>query len=552
MNLSTLRSRFRCPNLSALQCYRIFRIPNSYPRLLFTSFSLLVGCYMWFLSSSYLLSLAATASLVIAGTATGKWNAMRRVRHKWAEASNVIALVLQSLKSESPQRLPTAVNLALLYRVQQPRAAKADSSGASSLVAPAAEHDAVAVAPARLREAQRYMRFATSAYGHALMASFGPRVCKRAPSASALIRGADAVDLEALCRHCGVDEHDVALCRAGDEEVPAFFIAHDKQRRTIVLSVRGTASIYDAVVHDLVCVDVPFAGGSAHAGMARAAKALRAAAMPTLARLAREHPTHRVLLTGHSMGGGVAALLAVLIHHERGTMPRGSTASRAASSTAAGEGAARAANAAMLGGAAPSAAAAAAAAAAGQGDTGGAACALSDGAPVLQLHLDDGHPVRSHHWVTDVAMPEPLNRGKKRLVPLGSERFLDRLQRELQPAVPAMVVISVAHLSERAENCGRRRPPTAAALLPLSAGTRRLLATLAGIGVKRSLDDVAHGFFAKPSPCPRDFLQRGRKAVKAMCTRAATATLSNINSEQQHRPNKFCFAVDQCLLRDIS
>ena len=273
--------------LSAIQCGRwLFRFPqkiHSYPRLLFTCFSLLVGCYMWFLSSSYLLSLAATASLVVAGAAASKWNAMRRVRHKWAEASNVIALVLHSLKNEhgaAPQRLPTAVNLALLYRVQQlPARAKADASGASTLVAPAAEHDSVAVAPARLREAQRYMRFATSAYGHALMVSFGPRACKRAPSASALLKGADAVDLEALCRHCGVDEHDVALCRAGDEEVgcPAFFIAHDKARCTIVLSVRGTASIYDAVVHDLVCVDEPFAGGCAHSGMARAAKALRAA-----------------------------------------------------------------------------------------------------------------------------------------------------------------------------------------------------------------------------------------------------------------------------------
>ena len=259
---------------------------------------------------------------------------MRQTRARWQEASKIVKLVLQNLKSESaryePQRHSTATNLALLFRVQKepeaqqpqhPSSGGSFGAGSAAVVQPAAAaRDSTApVAPARLREAQRYMRYATAAYGHALMAAFGPAGCARAPSASALLKGSEAIDLEAICRHCGLEEADVILHQPHGDEAngcPGFFIAIDKSRETIVLSVRGTASLYDAVVHDLVCVAEPFAGGEAHAGMARATVALRQAVMPTLCKLAHEHRGFRVLLTGHSMGGGCAALLAVLLHHE--------------------------------------------------------------------------------------------------------------------------------------------------------------------------------------------------------------------------------------------
>ena len=146
--------------------------------------------------------------------------------------------------------------VARLHALSEHGRLQQSSRRASHEAAPWRAPPVLEAAPARLREAARYMRFATAAYGHALMAGFGPAGCARAPSASALLRGVEAVDLEAICRHCGLEnESDVVLQREGDEHAgcPAFFVALDKPRTTIVLSIRGTASIYDAVVHDLVC-----------------------------------------------------------------------------------------------------------------------------------------------------------------------------------------------------------------------------------------------------------------------------------------------------------
>jgi hypothetical protein len=132
-----------------------------------------------------------------------------------------------------------------------------------------------------------------------------------------MLGGAEAVDREAICRHCGLDVADLHRLAEGDTECPAHFVAIDRSAGAVVLSVRGTASISDALVHDLVCVAEPFAGGLAHAGMARAALALREQALPLLCQLLLERPGYRLVLTGHSMGAGVAVLLALLLHHER-------------------------------------------------------------------------------------------------------------------------------------------------------------------------------------------------------------------------------------------
>ena len=54
--------------------------------------------------------------------------------------------------------------------------------------------------------------------------------------------------------------------------------------------------------------------GEAHAGMLKAAERLLAALRPTIEKTLLELPTvHELCLCGHSLGGGLAALMAVLI-----------------------------------------------------------------------------------------------------------------------------------------------------------------------------------------------------------------------------------------------
>merc|ERR1719221_257454 len=94
----------------------------------------------------------------------------------------------------------------------------------------------------------------------------------------------------------------------------------------VVISLRGTSSATDALT-DLVCHPVPIQLGAhdgiAHAGMLRAARRLDAAlfelAEAGLSRLGSQAP-RRVVICGHSLGAGVAALLSAL-WRDRGCLP---------------------------------------------------------------------------------------------------------------------------------------------------------------------------------------------------------------------------------------
>eukprot|EP00929_Paragymnodinium_shiwhaense_P069764 TRINITY_DN351_c0_g1_i1.p1 TRINITY_DN351_c0_g1~~TRINITY_DN351_c0_g1_i1.p1 ORF type:complete len:940 (+),score=187.91 TRINITY_DN351_c0_g1_i1:115-2820(+) len=108
-----------------------------------------------------------------------------------------------------------------------------------------------------------------------------------------------------------------------DPLCPRYYIALDMERHEVVLSVRGTKSISDTMV-DLIGDPVPFAGGFAHDGMIDGARRLwrRCAdglqeALERLQAVARspsgEARRAKLVLVGHSLGAGVAELLAILL-----------------------------------------------------------------------------------------------------------------------------------------------------------------------------------------------------------------------------------------------
>ena len=108
--------------------------------------------------------------------------------------------------------------------------------------------------------------------------------------------------------------------------LPAHALLVDEERREILVLIRGTASFSD-VLTDLVVESLPLhdheasstaSSAMAHAGMLKSAKAIDSLVRP-LVRDALEHVSDdfRIVLCGHSLGAGCAALLAELWHIER-------------------------------------------------------------------------------------------------------------------------------------------------------------------------------------------------------------------------------------------
>ena len=252
---------------------------------------------------------------------------------RWRESADVVAKLAERLKNETNVdnlRRPLPINLALLGAVQRKRTAELEAAGSTDNGAQASTSSiansllSAVFAPAsptskELHEAEHFMRFATAAYGHALMAALGAQAALIPSVVAASAQRGVSLDVAAIAKHTGIGEKDLRLVRLDlgeDPHCPRHFVAVDRVTRSVVLAIRGTASISDALVHDLVADATAFAGGHAHRGMADAAHTLRTTAVPAALEALAEHPGYDFVVTGHSLGAGAACLLTTLLLHD--------------------------------------------------------------------------------------------------------------------------------------------------------------------------------------------------------------------------------------------
>lgn len=99
--------------------------------------------------------------------------------------------------------------------------------------------------------------------------------------------------------------------------LPNFFIAHDPELDDIVLAIRGTATVADALT-DTWASTSPFMGGLAHEGMLTTAQAVCQVARAKLVEL-MESTEKKLVITGHSLGAGTAVLVMLLLCGEEGS-----------------------------------------------------------------------------------------------------------------------------------------------------------------------------------------------------------------------------------------
>lgn len=165
------------------------------------------------------------------------------------------------------------------------------------------------VPPETLKEASRYMRFATAAYGVEMIHSAMDRAANHSQLDS---------DRKAIAFHCLIDDQDVEyifIDAGGSLTVLRHFIAVDHASKSIVLAIRGTLSISGALV-DMQAMNVEFCEGLAHQGIAEQAHKLWEETGDRLLEIAAKHQGYRVVVTGHSLGAGAASLLHVKMHQE--------------------------------------------------------------------------------------------------------------------------------------------------------------------------------------------------------------------------------------------
>ena len=92
-----------------------------------------------------------------------------------------------------------------------------------------------------------------------------------------------------------------------DRSMPKHAVFVDPARKTIVLAIRGTSSLQDALT-DCQCAGAPFLLGMAHEKFAHFAKSIVDRSYSRIVDYATANGTEQVVVTGHSLGAGVASL----------------------------------------------------------------------------------------------------------------------------------------------------------------------------------------------------------------------------------------------------
>jgi len=121
-----------------------------------------------------------------------------------------------------------------------------------------------------------------------------------------------------MSRFLGIPPEDIIdpTSPGGDFDVIGHFFAVDKRKSAIVFALRGTYTI-SGLKTDAAAYSRDFCNGKAHCGIADRTDKIWDLAKDKLVELLKANPDFDLVITGHSLGAGTAALLALKMTHEK-------------------------------------------------------------------------------------------------------------------------------------------------------------------------------------------------------------------------------------------
>lgn len=169
----------------------------------------------------------------------------------------------------------------------------------------------------------RYMRFATASYGQSFMYVLG--MGKFATNYTS--DPSHHSEHYAFANHTRLDLEDIVLSSYSDSAVDdkagiplVHFVALDHAAKAVVLTIRGTLGIED-ILTDLTCdyetLDWQSETWKAHGGMLRCAEMIKRRTSRVFTTIKQALETwgddYGLVICGHSLGGGVGAILGILL-----------------------------------------------------------------------------------------------------------------------------------------------------------------------------------------------------------------------------------------------
>lgn len=164
----------------------------------------------------------------------------------------------------------------------------------------------------------RYLKFAMGCYGSFLFQWFGYGQLKK----TAINLARKDADRKAVRDYFGLANSDMLLWHYGHNAPgqPSFYIVRDPVNNAIVIAVRGTWNLADLVTDANAAYETvpglsngPAGMSFVHRGVHRCAHFVVEKAMTVIETALQEFKANSIICTGHSLGAGVSALVALLL-----------------------------------------------------------------------------------------------------------------------------------------------------------------------------------------------------------------------------------------------